>query len=133
MKRSLHPFESKFISKSAGSGCQPYQDGNKLISITDRAEASRILYGYHAPIIAGILFIVECPQAQVICCKLLLRKRTAQWNHGNIIPNQLSGKVIADITVGITQLVVWAIFVILALVIGKNYFPWLNNTNFQEK
>jgi ABC-2 type transport system permease protein len=49
----------------------------------------------------------------------------------SVSPNQLmSGKVVADIAVGVTQLVLWAIFVFLALAIGKNYFPWLSGFYF---
>ena len=39
-------------------------------------------------------------------------------------------KVIADIAIGVTQLLVWAIFIILALVIGKSYIPFLGGLKF---
>jgi len=42
----------------------------------------------------------------------------------------MSGKVIADIAVGVTQLVVWAIFVVLGLLIGKNYLTFLSGLQF---
>ena len=48
--------------------------------------------------------------------------RTMEIMVTSVSPGQLmSGKVIADIAIGVTQLVVWAIFIVVALVIGKSY------------
>src|SRR4030066_963015 len=57
--------------------------------------------------------------------------RTMEIMVTSVSPGQLmSGKVIADIAVGVTQLLVWAIFIILAVVVGKNYIPFLGGIKF---
>ena len=113
------------------------QDGNELIiQSTDKSrEASQNRFmDIMLPIIAGILFIVGMSTSSGYLLQAVVEEkenRTMEIMVTSVSPNQLmSGKVIADITVGITQLVVWAIFVILALVIGKNYFPWLSGFKF---
>lgn len=49
----------------------------------------------------------------------------------SVSPNQLmSGKTIADMAVGITQLLVWGIFIFLILLFGKSYFSFLSGIAF---
>ena len=82
------------------------------------------------PMLAGILFIVGMSTSSGYLMQAVVEEkenRTMEIMVTSVSPGQLmSGKVIADIAVGVTQLLVWAIFIILALVIGKNYFPFLS-------
>ena len=86
------------------------------------------------PLLAGILFIVGMSTSSGYLMQAVVEEkenRTMEIMVTSVSPNQLmSGKVIADIAIGVTQLLVWAIFIILALVIGKNYVPWLGGLSF---
>src|SRR5512143_806327 len=49
----------------------------------------------------------------------------------SVSPGQLmGGKILADIAVGVTQLVVWAIFIVVILIFGKSYIPFLSGFTF---
>jgi ABC-2 type transport system permease protein len=49
----------------------------------------------------------------------------------SVSPNKMMGaKVLADIAIGVTQLLIWAIFIILTLVIGKSFLPSLSGIKF---
>lgn len=86
------------------------------------------------PILAGILFIVGMSTSSGYLMQTVVEEkenRTMEIMVTSVSPGQLmSGKVIADIAIGVTQLLVWAIFIILALVIGKSYIPMLGGLKF---
>jgi ABC-2 type transport system permease protein len=86
------------------------------------------------PFIAGILFIVGMMTSSGYLMQAVAEEkenRTMEIMVTSVSPGQLmSGKVIADIAVGVTQLVVWSIFIVLGLLIGKNYVPWLSGLQF---
>ncbi len=86
------------------------------------------------PILAGVLFIVGMSTSSGYLMQTVVEEkenRTMEIMVTSVSPGQLmSGKVIADIAIGATQLLVWAIFIILALVIGKSYFPFLGGLKF---
>jgi ABC-2 type transport system permease protein len=57
--------------------------------------------------------------------------RTMEILVTSVSTNQLmSGKIIGDMAVGLTQLAVWAIFTILALIFAKSYIPALSEFKF---
>jgi len=89
------------------------------------------------PFIAGILFIVGMTTSSGYLMQAVVEEkenRTMEIMVTSVSPNQLmSGKVIADIAIGVTQLVVWAIFVIFGLLIGKNFVPWLSGLQFSRE
>ena len=112
-------------------------DGNQLIiqSMDKSREASQEhIINLILPFLAGILFIVAISTSSGYLMQAVVEEkenRTMEIMVTSVSPNQLmSGKVIADIAIGVTQLIVWAIFIILALVIGKNYIPWLGGVHF---
>ena len=86
------------------------------------------------PILAGVLFIVGMSTSSGYLMQTVVEEkenRTMEIMVTSVSPGQLmSGKVIADIAIGATQLLVWALFIILALVIGKSYFPFLGGLKF---
>jgi ABC-2 type transport system permease protein len=115
-------------------------DGNEIIirSTDNSREASQSRFiNIILPIMAGILFIVGMSTSSGYLMQAVVEEkenRTMEIVVTSVSPNQLmSGKVIADIAVGITQIVVWAIFVILTLVIGKSCFPWLSGFTFSAE
>jgi ABC-2 type transport system permease protein len=86
------------------------------------------------PLLAGILFIVGMSTSSGYLMQAVVEEkenRTMEIMVTSVSPGQLmSGKVLADIVIGVTQLLVWGIFVILALVIGRNYIPSLSGLRF---
>jgi ABC-2 type transport system permease protein len=86
------------------------------------------------PFIAGILFIVGMMTSSGYLMQAVVEEkenRTMEIMVTSVSSGQLmSGKVIADIAVGVTQLVVWALFVVLGLLVGKNYLSWLSGLQF---
>ena len=112
-------------------------DGNDIIirSTDNSREASQDQFiNIILPFLAGILFIVAISTTSGYLMQAVVEEkenRTMEIMVTSVSPNQLmSGKVIADIAIGVTQLVVWAVFIILALVIGKNYVSWLGGLSF---
>ncbi len=86
------------------------------------------------PFLAGILFIVGMSTSSGYLMQAVVEEkenRTMEIIVTSVSPNQLmSGKVLADIAVGVTQLVVWALFILLGLVIGRDFVPALNGLEF---
>jgi ABC-2 type transport system permease protein len=82
------------------------------------------------PIVAGILFIVGMMTSSGYLMAAVAEEkenRTMEIMVTSVSPTQLmSGKVVADIAVGVTQLVVWSLFIVLGLMIGKNFVPQLS-------
>jgi ABC-2 type transport system permease protein len=122
---------------------QPADVANRIIngsniivqSIDKSREASQDSFiNILLPILAGILFIVGMSTSSGYLMQAVVEEkenRTMEIMVTSVSPGQLmSGKVIADIAIGATQLLVWAIFILLALVIGKNYIPFLGGLKF---
>jgi ABC-2 type transport system permease protein len=86
------------------------------------------------PVISGILFIVAMSTSSGYLLQAVVEEkenRTMEIMVTSVSPGQLmSGKVIADIAVSITQLLVWSIFLVLALLFAKSYFPFLSGLKF---
>jgi len=86
------------------------------------------------PFVAGILFIVGMSTSSGYLMQAVVEEkenRTMEIMVTSVSPGQMmSGKVIADIAVGVTQLGVWALFIVFGLLIGKNYVPWLSGLQF---
>jgi ABC-2 type transport system permease protein len=125
---------------------QPTQITNRLVNgsniivqSTDKSrEASKDNFiNILLPILAGILFIVGMSTSSGYLMQAVVEEkenRTMEIMVTSVSPGQLmSGKVIADIAVGVTQLLVWAVFIILALVIGKNYIPSMGGLKFSSE
>jgi ABC-2 type transport system permease protein len=112
-------------------------DGSNLIvqsSDKSREASQERFINILLPILAGILFIVGMGTSSGYLMQAVVEEkenRTMEIMVTSVSPGQLmSGKVIADIAIGVTQLMVWAIFIILALVIGKNFIPSLGGLKF---
>jgi ABC-2 type transport system permease protein len=116
------------------------QAGSQFIVVsadkTRRASVDQII-NIALPFIAGILFIVAMSTSSGYLLQAVVEEkenRTMEIMVTSASPNQLmSGKTIADIAVGITQLLVWAIFILLILIIGKSYVSFLSGFTFPVK
>jgi ABC-2 type transport system permease protein len=86
------------------------------------------------PFVSGILFIVAMSTSSGYLLQAVVEEkenRTMEIMVTSVSPSHLmSGKVLADIAIGATQLVVWALFIIMAMLIGKNFIPALGGIKF---
>jgi ABC-2 type transport system permease protein len=123
-------------SQSADVANRIINGSNIIVQSIDKSrEASQDSFiNILLPILAGILFIVGMGTSSGYLMQTVVEEkenRTMEIMVTSVSPGQLmSGKVIADIAIGATQLLVWAIFILLALVIGKNYIPFLGGLKF---
>jgi ABC-2 type transport system permease protein len=108
-------------------------NGNQLIvkSVDKSREVSMEgIVNILLPFIAGILFIVAMSTSSGYLLQAVVEEkenRTMEIMVTSVSPGQLmSGKILGDIGVGITQLVVWGLFIALVLVLGKPYFSFLS-------
>jgi ABC-2 type transport system permease protein len=111
-----------------GSQIVVQSSGQSQLSMEDR------IINLILPVVAGILFIVAMSTSSGYLLQAVVEEkenRTMEIMVTSVSPGQLmSGKVVADIAVSITQLLVWSIFITLALIFGKSYFPFLNGLGF---
>jgi ABC-2 type transport system permease protein len=113
------------------------QAGSKLIVVSadkSRQASPDQIINLILPLIAGILFIIAMSTSSGYLLQAVVEEkenRTMEIMVTSVSPNQLmSGKTIADMAVGITQLIVWGMFIVLILIIGKSYLPFLNGVTF---
>ncbi len=89
------------------------------------------------PFVAGILFIVAMMTSSGYLLQAVVEEkenRTMEIMVTSVSPNQMmSAKILADILIGVTQLVVWAIFIVLILFIGRSYLSFLSGITFPIK
>lgn len=112
-------------------------DGNQLIirSSDNKREASQErLVNIILPFISGILFIIAMSTSSGYLMQAVVEEkenRTMEIMVTSVSPGQLmSGKILADIAVGITQIVVWTIFIALILIFGRDFIPFLSGFTF---
>jgi ABC-2 type transport system permease protein len=113
------------------------QTGTSIIVVsadkTRRASQDQII-NIALPFIAGILFIVAMSTSSGYLLQAVVEEkenRTMEIMVTSVSPGQLmSGKTIADMAVGLTQLLVWSIFLLLILIIGKSYVSFLSGFTF---
>jgi ABC-2 type transport system permease protein len=116
------------------------QEGSKIIVVSadkTRSASQDQIINIVLPFIAGILFIVAMSTSSGYLLQAVVEEKenkTMEIMVTSISPNQLmSGKTIADMAAGLTQLLVWAIFILLILVFGKSYVSFLSGFTFPTK
>lgn len=112
-------------------------DGNQLIirSSDNKREASQErLVNIILPFISGILFIIAMSTSSGYLMQAVVEEkenRTMEIMVTSVSPGQLmSGKILADIAVGVTQIVVWSLFIALILIFGRDFIPFLSGFTF---
>ncbi len=116
------------------------QTGSKLtVFSADKSRQSSLdqIVNILLPFIAGILFIVAMMTSSGYLLQAVVEEkenRTMEIMVTSASPGQLmSGKILADMLVGVTQLVVWAVFIVLILFLGKSYISFLSGVTFPLK
>ena len=83
------------------------------------------------PFIAGIMFVIVVMTSGGYLLQAVVEEkenRTMEIVITSVSPAQLmTGKIIGNIAVGLTQLVVWLIFVWIGLKVGGNFWPMLQD------
>ncbi|MHB8089668.1 MAG: ABC transporter permease, partial [Anaerolineaceae bacterium] len=79
------------------------------------------------PLLAGVLFIIAVNISGGYLMQAVVEEkenRTMEILVTSVSPTQLmAGKVVGDILVGLTQLVVWILFLIIGLIIAPTFIP----------
>ncbi|MDY6873274.1 MAG: ABC transporter permease [Chloroflexota bacterium] len=88
-------------------------------------------YQIFTPFIAGIMFIIVVMTSGGYLLQAVVEEkenRTMEIVITSVTPGQLmTGKIIGDIAVGLTQLIVWLIFGWIGLKVAGNFFPFLQS------
>jgi ABC-2 type transport system permease protein len=83
------------------------------------------------PLVSGILFVVVINTSGTYLVQALVEEkenRTMEIVVTSVSPGQLmAGKVVGDLLVGLTELVVWLFFGFLAFFFAQRYFPGAEN------
>lgn len=89
------------------------------------------------PLVVGILFIVALMSTSGYLMQAVVEEkenRTMEIMVTSVSPGQMmTGKVLADIGVGVTQLVVWGLFLVLVLAFGGRFIPTLSGFYFSTE
>ena len=87
-------------------------------------------FSIFVPFIAGFLFMISMFTTSGYLMQAVVEEkenRTMEVLITSVSPFQLiAGKVIGIVGVGLTQIVIWLLMIILAVLVGRNYFDWLN-------
>ncbi len=112
-------------------------EGSQLIvrSADKKSQAPQdLIANIILPLVAGILFIIAMSTSSGYLLQAVVEEkenRTMEIVVTSVSPGQLmSGKILADIAVGITQILVWGIFLGLILIIGRNFLAFLSGFSF---
>jgi len=83
------------------------------------------------PFIAGIMFVIVVMTSGGYLLQAVVEEkenRTMEIVITSVTPTQLmAGKIVGDIGVGLTQLVIWLVFGWIGLTIGGQFFPFLQD------
>jgi ABC-2 type transport system permease protein len=81
------------------------------------------------PMIAAIVFFIGIFTSAGYLMQALVEEkenRTVEILVTSVSPNQLmAGKTVGIIGVGFTQLIVWGVFAVVAILVGRNYIEWM--------
>lgn len=86
-------------------------------------------FGMFMPILAAIGFIIAMFTAGGYLMQAVVEEkenRTMEVVLTSVSPNQfMSGKILADISIGLTQILVWFLFILIIFQVGARYFDFL--------
>jgi ABC-2 type transport system permease protein len=81
------------------------------------------------PLFAGIMFMMVIMSSGGYLMQAVVEEkenRTMEIVVTSVSPGQLmSGKIVGDMAIGLTQMAFWTLFVALGLLIGRNYVDWI--------
>ncbi len=94
------------------------------------------IFSYFIPFIAGILFIIVVATSGGYLLQAVVEEkenRTMEIVITSVSHTQLmTGKIIGNLSVGLTMLIVWLIFGVAGLLIGAHFFPFLQGVSFSS-
>jgi ABC-2 type transport system permease protein len=105
-------------------------------SIDNRREASqRDWFNIMLPLFAGIIFITAVFTSAGYLMQAVVEEkenRTMEILMTSVSPDQfMAGKILGAVSSGLTQIFVWGLFILLGLLIGRNYLEWLENVRVE--
>ena len=88
-------------------------------------------YNILVPVVAGALFLMVILTSGGYLLRAVVEEkenRTIEIIVTSVSPDQLmAGKIVGNISVGVTQILVWTIFIGIFFLIGRNHFEWIQN------
>jgi ABC-2 type transport system permease protein len=116
---------------------QRVMNGNDLVvraPETDRQSSEKEWFNIMIPFFAGIVFFMAISTTSGYLLQAVVEEkenRTMEVMVTSVSPGQfMAGKVVGDIAIGLTQLFAWTLFILLAIVVGRNYLEWMQNLRF---
>jgi ABC-2 type transport system permease protein len=86
-------------------------------------------YNVLIPIVAGLLFFIVILTSGGYLLRAMVEEkenRTIEIIVTSVSPGQLmAGKIIGNIAIGLTQILLWGTFIGIFLLIGRSYFTWI--------
>jgi ABC-2 type transport system permease protein len=100
---------------------------------TNRKMAGNEFINILLPLVSGLLFIVVVNTSGSYLVQALIEEkenRTMEIVITSVSDQQLmAGKVVGNLSVGLTELIIWLLFGFLGFVIAQRYFPGAQNLN----
>jgi ABC-2 type transport system permease protein len=91
-------------------------------------------YNILVPILTGILFFIVIMTSGGYLLQAVIEEkenRTMEIIVTSVSPGQLmAGKILGNLSVGLTQLLLWVGFILVGILIGRNYFDWIDRIQF---
>ena len=94
-----------------------------------RSLGSNNWFSFLIPFVAGIGFVIAMFTSGGYLMQAVVEEkenRTMEVIITSVTPNQfMAGKIIGDTAVGLTQITLWILFIVVPILIGRNYFEFL--------
>ena len=85
--------------------------------------------GLLLPFLTGILFMIVILSSGGYLMQAVVEEkenRTMEIIVTSVSPEQLmAGKIVGDLSIGLTMLLAWTAFIVAAILVGRNYFDWM--------
>jgi ABC-2 type transport system permease protein len=86
-------------------------------------------FSFLLPMVAGIGFVIAMFSTGGYLMQAVVEEkenRTMEVIVTSVSPNQfMSGKIVADIAIGLTQILVWVLFIVVPILLARNSFSFL--------
>ncbi len=89
------------------------------------------------PMLAGIAFVIAMFSTGGYLMQAVVEEkenRTMEVIVTSVSPNQfMAGKIIGDISIGLTQILTWSLFIVVPVLVGSNYVDFLHGIKIQPQ
>jgi ABC-2 type transport system permease protein len=107
-------------------------EGSELVTQSpdgSRSASSENWISVFVPMIAGLALLISMFTTGGYLMQAVVEEkenRTMEVIVTSVSPDQfMAGKIIGDIAVGMTQIILWSLFIIVSVLIGRNYMDFL--------